>query len=167
MRPPTLHAPLRAHLVRVRRLHERDLACGTGSVALPGALARKFPSAARAWEWQWMFPATSHYRDAGTGEQRRHHLHETAVQRAVKVAVGLSGVAKRASCHTFRHSFATQLLRSGYDIRTVQELLGHRDVSTTMIYLHVLETGTGVRSPLDQIALPAAGPPPPAPPSSR
>ena len=102
MLPPTLHAPLRAHLVRVRRLHERDLARGTGSVALPGALARKIPGAARAWEWQWVFPATSHYRDAGTGELRRHHLHETAVQRAVKVAVALSGVAKRASCHTFR-----------------------------------------------------------------
>ena len=106
MLPPTLHAPLRAHLVLVRRLHQRDLACGTGSVALPGALARKIPSAARAWEWQWVFPATSHYRDAGTGEQRRHHLHETAVQRAVKVAVALFGVAERAGCDTFRHSFA-------------------------------------------------------------
>lgn len=120
---------------------------------MPGALARKYPRAAASWAWQWVFPAKRQYLDRETGERRRHHLHSTAVQRAVTEAVRRSGIGKRASCHTFRHSFATHLLESGYDIRTVQELLGHRDVSTTMLYTHVLNRGgLGVRSPADLLA---------------
>ena len=148
--PPATHAPLREHLVRVRRLHERDLARGLGAVAMPGSLALKYPSASRSWSWQWVFPATGWYEDRVTHERRRHHLHESAVQRGVKEAVLRAGIIKRASCHTFRHSFATQLLENGYDIRTVQELLGHADLRTTMIYMHVLARGPGsVRSPLE------------------
>ena len=136
---------------RARALHERDLRDGFGAVALPDALARKFTGAARAWPWQWVFPATTRYREAATGFELRHHLHETAVQRAMTRAVRESGLAKRASCHTLRHSFSTHLLQRGYDIRTVQELLGHRDLKTTMIYTHVLNRGgLGVRSPLDE-----------------
>lgn len=143
---------LEAHLWEVKRRHKRDLSRGAGRVELPGALARKYPRAAASWAWQWVFPAKRQYLDPSTGEQRRHHLHPTAVQRAVSEAVRRSGIGKRASCHTFRHSFATHLLESGYDIRTVQELLGHRDVSTTMLYTHVLNRGGfGVRSPADQL----------------
>ena len=152
MLPALLKERLREHLAGVRALHEGDLAAGYGAVMLPGALERKLPSAPKEWVWQWVFPATSRWRDAETGEERRHHLHETAVQRAVKKAAAESGIGKRATCHTFRHSFATHLLERGQDIRTVQELLGHRDVSTTLIYTHVLNLGPGaVRSPLDPI----------------
>lgn len=148
--PEAVRAPLAAHLERVRGLHERDLAEGAGYVALPDALDRKYPGAARSWPWQWVFPARRRHLDRATGRTRRHHLHETVVQRAMAEAVRRSGIGKRASCHTLRHCFATHLLEAGYDIRTVQELLGHRDVSTTMVYAHVLNRGgLAVRSPAD------------------
>lgn len=143
------------HLHLAKRQHERDLQKGFGRVALPDALDRKSPNAGREWGWQWVFPATGHYTDRQTGEKRRHHLHESVLQRAVKAARLQAGISKPASCHTFRHSFATHLLEDGYDIRTVQELLGHSDVKTTMIYTHVLNRGgRGVRSPADSLIVP-------------
>jgi integron integrase len=149
--PRAIGGPLRVHLERVRELHAKDCELGFGQVVLPGALARKYPRASRAWGWQWVFPATTRCVDPETGIVRRYHLHETAVQRAVARAAREAGLAKHASCHALRHSFATHLLQRGYDIRTVQELLGHRDLKTTMIYTHVLnKSGLGVRSPLDE-----------------
>jgi integron integrase len=150
MLPDRLVAPLSEHLARVRRLHGEDLRLGYGRAYLPYALERKYPSAASEWGWQWVFPASRLSVDPRTGAVRRHHAAEDLLQRAVKRAVAQAGVAKRASCHTFRHSFATHLLESGCDIRNVQELLGHTSVETTQIYTHVLNRGgRGVRSPLD------------------
>lgn len=150
MLPAALREPLRDHLARVKVQHEADVAAGRGRVALPGSLRAKYPNAAAEWAWQWVFPATRFYVDEATGERRRHHLHESVVQRAVKEAARTAGISRPATSHSLRHSFATHLLEAGYDIRTIQELLGHRDVSTTMIYTHVLnQGGRGVRSPLD------------------
>ncbi len=150
MLPVSLVASLQAHLLQVKALHESDLAQGFGAVYLPYALERKYPNAAKEWIWQYIFPAAKHSTDPRTGAVRRHHVQEQSIQRAVKQAVRDAGLTKAATPHTFRHSFATHLLQSGYDIRTVQELLGHADVSTTMIYTHVLNKGgKGVTSPLD------------------
>jgi integron integrase len=150
MLPVSVEEQLRGHLEEVRALHKKDLRRGGGRVDVPNALARKYPNASTEWRWQYVFPAARTHIDVVSREVRRHHLHVTVVQRAVADAVRGSGLTKRATCHTFRHSFATHLIENGYDIRTVQELLGHSDVRTTMIYTHVLRGGgRGVRSPID------------------
>lgn len=151
MFPESLKERVRHHLEKVRLLHQDDLNADYGEVYLPYALARKYPHAPKEWGWQYVFPAPNRSIDPRSGKERRHHLSERAVQKAVRSAIRRAHISKNASCHTFRHSFATHLLEKGYDIRTVQELLGHADVRTTMIYTHVLNRGgRGVRSPMDE-----------------
>ncbi len=152
MLPSAVKEHLRRHLEQVRKRYEADLKNGSDGVPLPDALARKYPNAVKDWSWYWVFPASKLYVDVRSGAKWRYHLHESVVQKAVKEAVAKAGIPKPASCHTFRHSFATHLLEDGYDIRTLQELLGHKEVSTTMIYTHVLNRGgRGVASPADRL----------------
>ena len=156
--PASLHVSVSAQIQAVKRLRSGRVAKGGGNVELPGALYRKMPLSAQHWSWWWLFPASREYWHAPSGQRRTHHLHPTVLQRAVAEAGKRAGIAQRVGCHTFRHSFATHLLEAGYDIRTVQELLGHKDVSTTMLYTHVLNRGgLGVRSPLDVDPCPARG----------
>jgi integron integrase len=151
MLPESLKAPLHEHLNEVRKVHEQDKAAGWGSVPLPNALDRKYPNAGKEWRWQWVFPQERRWKNHRTLEQGRHHVDASIIQKAVREAATRAGLIKRATCHSFRHSFATHLIESGYDIRTVQELLGHKDIKTTMIYTHVLNRGpSGVRSPIDE-----------------
>jgi integron integrase len=154
MLPRALKEPLRKHLAIVKRLHDKDRADGYGHVILPDALAKKYPNASTSWGWQWVFPQENRWTNVKTGEQGRHHIDESIIQKAVKSAVEKAGITKHATCHTFRHSFATHLLQNGYDIRTIQELLGHKDLKTTMIYTHVVNRGgLGVTSPIDEMIM--------------